>query len=257
MTFRLVLVSLATALIMSAVPITFTAPSISASAGVTEADQVFTSLATDTCVVGCSFTYVDSNTGPNGHALFSISTQTGDPGLVGLFGNIGTEALGIVTSGQVFAVGPISGSTSHTPGTVETAPVVLPPGIQVIINDGLGTAASNYFTADITSFDMSSIAVSAFQFNLGGTVNLTNFMYTGANVALQMLRDNSPGVLTENFSFAGNANLTDLFNPALSPQKTSFQLSVNTVPEPRFYGLVLCGLLGLVGVAIRRRAVNA
>ena len=253
MTLRVVLVGLVAVLAVSAAPITFTAPSIPAAGPTTAAEQVFTSTTTDTCAAGCSFAYLDSNTGPNGHALFSISTQTGDLGLVGLFGNVGTEAGGVVTSGQTFVVGPIVGSTSHVPGSLEAASVTLPAGIQFILNDGGGTAASDYFTATITSFDMSSIAVSAFQFNLGGTVNLTNFAYTGSNAALQLLRDSAPGVMTENFSFAGNVNLTDLFNSTLSPQSTAFQLSVNTVPEPRFYGLVLFVLLGLAGIAIRRR----
>jgi hypothetical protein len=252
MKIKLVLVSMAAALVMSANPIAFTATSLTAGGAVTTpAMQKFTSTTTDTCTSGCSFVYEDSTGGGlNGHALFSIVVAT-NPGLVGLFGNIGVEAGGVVTTGQSFGVGTIADTI---PGVREDALVTLPAGIQFVLNDGAGTAASDYFTADITSFDLTSIAVGSFNFNLGGIVNLTNFAYTGANASLIALRNSSPGVLTENFTLGAIASdLHSLFNPTGSPRETGFTMSVNTVPEPRFYGLVLCGLLGLVGITIRRR----
>ncbi len=254
MTFKAVLVLLVATLALSATPVFFTAPSIAASGGTTAAVQSFIATGPggpgDACSSGdCTFKYIDSNN----TYLFSISTST-DPGLVGLFGNIGTISGAVITTGQAFTVGPIVDTIA---GVRQDAAVLLPAGIKFIINDGLGTAASNYFTADITSFDMTSIVVSNFLFNLGGVVNLANFAYTGTNTALQNLRDMAPGVLQENFTFAGTTNLTALFNPTGSPRNAAFSLSVNTVPEPRFYGLLLCGLLGVAGIAMRRRkAVN-
>jgi hypothetical protein len=259
MTLKVVLVSLLTMLAMSAGQIFFTAPSIPALGALTAANQVFNNTGPgsgNSCATAdCSFAYNNSNDS----YLFGISTASGDPGLIGLLGNIGVEAGGVVTSGQTFGVGPITGNAGNAPGDVENANVALPAGIQLIINDGGGTAASDYFTASITSFNLTSTEVSAFEFNLGGVVNLTNFAYTGTNAALQILASNPAGIMQETFTLAAtNGNLTDLFQPSNNGLTTAFQLAVSTVPEPRFYGLLLCGLLGLVGIVIRRRrAVNA
>jgi hypothetical protein len=265
LTLRVVLGLLVAALVVSAGPINFTAPSVSAGGGVTTgamAKYTGSGAGSNACAPGdCTFVYEDSvGGGPNGHALFGISTSN-DPGLLGLFGNIGVLSGATVVTGQTFTVGTI---VDTIPGVEQNAAVTLPASIKFIINDGAGTAAADYFTADITSFNMTSFVTSNFGFNLGGVVNLQNFSYnhagclTAACLSLDNLVANAPGILQENFTIAsGPANLTALFTAGTS-REAAFSLSVGTVPEPRFYGLLLCGLLGLAGIVIRRRkSVNA
>jgi hypothetical protein len=156
-------------------------------------------------------------------------------GLDGLKGNInGTFEIGTITT---------------LLGGVQEAPVT--GSGTLTINDGLGTNPSDTFTATI-----SSSGYNAFTFgNSGGlnpesVINLTDFSYTGSNVALQNLATSSMASETVTFQFLPAETLTQLASGG-TLKSTTFSGSLEAIPEPSTYALAL-GFVAL-GIVFRHR----
>jgi hypothetical protein len=90
--------------------------------------------------------------------------------------------------------------------------------------------------------------------NSTGTANLTNISYGGVNPDLVALASLGNGTQTSTFQFATPTSLTDLFTTSSSTTQTSFSGSNSAVPVPTTVWLFGSGLLGMVGIARRRKA---
>jgi hypothetical protein len=135
----------------------------------------------------------------------SIGSGVGDTGVIGGTFQIGTPILlGILA--------PVTGA-----GTIS-------------INDGLGTATSDYLTANLHWNDISQIGTGG-TLNFSGTINLMNISYTGTQTALQALVNAGGAVDTIGYTFSSPETLNQLSNLS-SPLETSFAGSIAAVPEP-------------------------
>ena len=170
----------------------------------------------------------------------------------------------------------IVGGTTLTDGSGnQTATVVNDPATGVhqleIFGDGTGI-----LTADLVWLTISSNSAQSGQnLNLNGVVNLSNFAYSAGTdsatvkTALQDIVATAPGTLTLSVTGSGGSlpKVTDLLaslsvhnigtTPGIvSPTGTgAFSLNLSTVPEPRFYGLLLMGLGAVAAAVMRRRRI--
>jgi len=159
---------------------------------------------------------------------FRIAHAT-DSNLNGLFGNID----GLFSIGSITANGPL-----------QEAPVT---GTGVLsISDG----TPNLFTATL-AWSSSLTVGTAGILNPNGESNLSNFSYSGTNVALQALARNTSGIDTLSFQFLPGLSLAQLTTDATT-HATTFSGSIAAIPEPATYA-ALMGAVALAGVAWRRR----
>jgi hypothetical protein len=174
----------------------------------------------------------------------------GGSGTIGCFSFTSPGPSIQITSGSALgAVGGISGTFGVgaivTSGSTETASV---SGAGVLsIFDG-----SDTLTADLNWVDIASFATAGI-LNTIGTANLSNINYTGSNSDLLALLNAGSGINTATFQFTTPTSLTTLFTTRSTVTSTSFSGSISPVPVPAAVWLFGSGLLGLVGVARRKR----
>ncbi len=181
---------------------------------------------------------------PGGYA-FEIGNSS-DPALNNYFGSItGTFLIDAAT-----ITGPSTG--------IQTA-TVTGSGLFNIFEPGSTTAK---LSADLTLLNSSSVKFSPFGssgvLNLISAVNLTNFQYTGSDLALQTLLAGSfDGVTAITFQFTPGKSLTDLTDAGAVNSSTSYSGSVLTqIPEPSTYAAGVAALSLLVVFLRRRSAVT-
>ena len=169
-----------------------------------------------------------SFSGTNGSLSFTPGTGGFDfqiassnlSGLVGLDGSIS----------NVFTIGTI---TPEGPG--QQAPV-----------SGTGTfsiydGSSATLTGSI-SWNLAMTSGTQGALNPLAAPNLSNFSYSGSNLALQELAADTSGISVLSFQFIPSETLTQLSSGG-SAKSTSFSGSVTAIPEPGEYALVLQGAL--------------
>lgn len=151
-------------------------------------------------------------------------------------------SLGVIAG--TFGVGTISSPTTG----LETASVT--GSGTLTVNDGAVTPG--ILSADLAWIDIASFGVAG-SINTQGTANLTNITYTGSDTDLVALANAGTGIQTATFQFTSATSLTDLFSNSSQVTTTSFSGSIAAVPLPAAVWLFGSGLLGLVGIARRRR----
>ena len=112
---------------------------------------------------------------------------------------------------------------------------------------------SNTLMADLVWIDIFSVGVAGGT-NVGGTANLSNITYGGSNPDLLALLNGGSGIQTMTYQFATPHSLTQLFTTSTTVMSTSFSGNITPVPVPAAVWLFGSGLLGLVGIARRRKA---
>ena len=188
------------------------------------------------------FTFTNNTSGPLKGYGFQLADTTGftvPNGLDGLNGFI---------TGTYTVVGPVA--TGATQADVTGTGTVM-------INDGLGTGASDYFTASVVWLDIMQAGAHGGLNNVPGlNLGLTNVSYGGSNVDLKELVSaihSGGGVITLGWSFARPApTLKQLASGTFTPTYAG-QIS-STIPEPGFYGVLCVGLVSLVALGKRMKA---
>ena len=138
-------------------------------------------------------------------------------------------------------------------------------GVGAITTSGLqetanvnGTGSLSIFdggqilTADLSWVDIASFATAGV-LNTLGTANLSNIVYGGSNGDLVALFNAGTGTQTATFQFTSPTSLTDLFTTSTTVTSTSFSGSIASIPIPATVWLFGSGLLGLVGMARRKK----
>ncbi len=183
-----------------------------------------------------------------------ISFTTNASGYGFQIGNSSVSSLnsyfGSITGTFLIDVGSISSPSLG----IQTA-TVSGSGLLNIFETGSSTAK---LTADLALLDTSTIkftaAGSSGALNLFSAVNLTNFQYAGADLALQTLLAGSvTGSTSISFQFTPGKSLTEL-TAGGAINSTSYSGSVLTqIPEPSTYAAIVAALSLLV-VFLRRRS---
>jgi len=181
--------------------------------------------------------------GPSGSS-FAITTVDGSPG--------GSPAglVGTISGAFTYLVAGIT-----TAGPLQTA-LLSGTGILTIGPSGGGPA----LTANITGIDILSAGAIGGINGLTGGINLSNFAYTGSNVALLQLEKEgtaSGGIATFSYQFGSPKSLEALAT-AGTLTATTYSGTITTpvaVPEPGTMGMALTGatLMGLGCYRQRRR----
>jgi hypothetical protein len=174
-----------------------------------------------------------SFTSTNGYQ-FAITSVTG-----GVGDSVGLD--GYITPGGPFTIGSISNPQ---------------PGEEMASVSGTGMlhitdSSSQDFTAQI-QWDTITTFGTAGILDLSGTVNLTDFQYSGSNKDLWALVAGGMGSDVITFQFTPAESLTQL---ATTPNETSYSGSI-AVPEPPSSVLILGGLAALYCIFRLRRAVG-
>ena len=140
----------------------------------------------------------------------------------------------------IFGVGAIT-----TGGILETANVSGTGSLNIF--DGSQTLTADLIWIDIASLNVAGVL------NTLGSANLTNVVYAGVNGDLLALSNAGAGTNTATFQFTSPTSLTSLFTTATATTSTSFSGSITPVPVPAAVWLFGSGLLGLVGIARRKK----
>ena len=140
----------------------------------------------------------------------------------------------------IFGVGAIT-----TGGILETANVSGTGSLNIF--DGSQTLTADLIWIDIASLNVAGVL------NTLGSANLTNVVYAGVNGDLLALSNAGAGTNTATFQFTSPTSLTNLFTTATATTSTSFSGSITPVPVPAAVWLFGSGLLGLVGIARRKK----
>ena len=141
----------------------------------------------------------------------------------------------------LFGVGPITNT-----GPLETASVSGTGALNIF--DGSDTLTATLSWVDIATFG------TAGNLNTTGTANLSNITYTGTNADLLALFNGGSGINVLSFQFTSPTTLTNLFTNSTSTTSTSFSGSIAPVPVPAAIWLFGSGLLGMAGIARRKKA---
>jgi len=166
--------------------------------------------------------------------LISGSPGTGFTSLPGLEGNIGgTFTIGAITTSGATQTAPVTGSGTFS------------------IYDGAGST----LTAVLTWVDIATIGTGG-TINAIGTVNLSSFLYSGANTDLLALASNPSGIVVTSFQFIPGLNLTAL-TTGTNVNSTSYSGSLTAVPEPTTLALVGSVLVGIAVWSRSRRRAGA
>lgn len=187
-----------------------------------------------------NFRFVNDVPGPGGRSFQIRETENftaaENLALVDLLGEItGTFTLGSISS------------TSFLGMTIESA-AVSDNGAKYMVYDGSGSA----FSADLDFLNMTTIGTGGI-INATGTVNLSNFQYSGTNVGLARLASYPAGIVTSTFTFTPAQTLNSLVSGG---GRTAFEGTLRAVPEPAHYAALLTGGLGFaLWLSRRRRAV--
>jgi hypothetical protein len=177
---------------------------------------------------------------------FNITGQTGlSNSVVGLDGSIsGTYTIGSITT------------TSTILGTLESAPVTGSGTFSIFDGNGKTLTAAVDFVSIYTLGTSGAL-------NSSGTINLSNFNYSGTNSDLTDLSSAKDGSVTITFNFDPAVALTDLAGPNAHSNSYSGTLTADTGPGPNVGApepsTALLSLIGLpiVGFWMRRRAKAA
>jgi hypothetical protein len=152
-----------------------------------------------------------------------------------------------------------AGSISSPSFGIQNA-LVTGSGLFNIFEVGSTTAK---LTADLTLLTASTLNFPPFSGSSGSlntlsAINLTNFQYTGGDLALQALLAGSvTGSAVISFQFIPGKSLTDLTDNSAANSATTFSGSVLTqIPEPSTYAAGVAALSLLV-VFLRRRSTAA
>lgn len=181
----------------------------------------------DTCTLGATVGCFSFNPSPN--IEIDSGSAAGDQGTIDGTFEVGTIATVVTPFGPLESA-PVSGAGTLT------------------INDGV-----NLLQADLTWIDIATFGTAG-NINTQGQANLTNFSYAGADPDLLALASAPVGIQTATFQFTGVTSLTQLFTTNTTSTQTSFSGSITAVPVPPAVWLFGSGLLGLVGIARRRRS---
>lgn len=163
---------------------------------------------------------------------------------------VGLDTLtGAITG--TFAIGAISTFTyvdpiTHQTVTEEEAPVTGTGTLS--ISDG----SPYLFSATITSNSYTAFTVgTSGVLNPLGSVNLTDFSYSGSNLALEALASTGSGIDAVTFQFVPAETLTQLATGG-TVDTTTFSGSFASVPEPAAYAAIL-GSVALGCAFLHRR----
>lgn len=135
-----------------------------------------------------------------------------------------------------------SNSAISVTGPTQTAPVSGASGVFTIWD-----ASWQPLTADVTWDSIATTGTGGIV-NYLGTVDLSNFAYSGANPDLQYLAQMNSGVLVTTFQFTAATSLTAL---ETGTHTTSYSGSVTPVPDGGLTAMLLGGVL--VGLETLRR----
>lgn len=187
-----------------------------------------------------------------------ISFPTNGSGYGFQIGNSSLPSLnnyfGSITGTFLIDAGSITGPSTGIQNALVTG-----SGLFNIFEPGSTTAK---LTADLTLLTASSIKFtplgSSGSLNTLSAINLTNFQYTGGDLALQALLAGSvTGSAVISFQFIPGKSLTDLTDNSAANSATTFSGSVLTqIPEPSTYAAGVAALSLLV-VFLRRRSTAA
>jgi hypothetical protein len=170
-----------------------------------------------------TFSFID------GTSTFDFNVTNGGPS-TGLLGNItGT-----------FTIGAISG------GVVQTAPVTGLGSLSIF--DGFTS-----FVADVQWIDIFTVGTSGGT-NVGGNLNLSNFVYAGSNADLLALFTDGSASAGVSFQFIPGQSLTAL-TTGTGTQSTSYSGTIASTPDGGSM-LVMFGA-GLLATGILRRKLKA
>lgn len=218
---------------------------------------VFCAFVTTLCVTPAIAITVDYSNTPGSEISFDNTDNCVSFGDVGCFNFVPIANNINITSGTATgSIGTIAGTFgvgTITPllGGLETAPVNGTGNLT--ISDGTG----GILAADLAWVDIFTFGVVG-GINVGGSVNLSAITYTPGSSSdpdLQALANAGSGIQTTSFQFPISTSLTDLFSGNNgTTTNTSFSGSITAVPIPAAVWLFGSGLLGLVGIARRKKA---
>ncbi|MFN7920343.1 MAG: hypothetical protein U0Q16_09615 [Bryobacteraceae bacterium] len=169
-------------------------------------------------------------TDPSFFVPFIVSSTT--PGDLSLSSATGT-AQGIFTAGPISGIG------------TRTAPIAFSFGLLLDLDTFAGTAATGTIQSSpglgITNFEITAL--------------LTGLSYSGSSVNLQELASQGAAVLRVSWAGPSDKSLDSILGPLASDYDVTdgFTVTIESLPEPRFYGLLGAGLGAMLFAAKRRR----
>jgi len=191
---------------------------------------------------------------PPSYVLFDPA-DNGSGGCAGA-GTVGCFSFNPITNIEIDS-GTAAGSSGAIGGTFGVGAISDFGAYQTAAVSGAGTLsitdATGVLNADLVWLDIATLGIGGIV-NTQGIANLSNISYTGTNADLVALGNAPAGIQTATFQFTGVTSLTQLFTTNTGTTQTSFSGSITAVPVPAAVWLFGSGLLGMVGVARRRRS---
>lgn len=175
----------------------------------------------------------------------------------------------------------VAGSLTTDAAGNQIASIVNDPatGLHQLEIFGNGTGNNQgILTADLQWVNILSNSYTTGQnLNIQGALNLSNFHYQAAGGSLYTINDTqavqdalnsivntAPGRLTLSVTGTGLPQISQLLGTGAhweigdAPDNNgvgAFSMNLSTVPEPRFYGLLLVGLLGIAAIVVKRKSI--